>query len=200
MADLSKEEKRAMMKKWKAAQEKKYILSKAQVKKYFAFLENVLEQQPCDHTLRYTQKWLAEHYKGGNIDDIIEEIKERARKNKKTIVLPESEDRRIYEAAAKVLDQGIANVIIIGKDQVIRKKSTGFDISGATLIDPEKFDRLAEYIGKLVEIRKSKGMTAEMAQPDGILTCPSNFLIVPRPFRKIKKTPAGCPGGRLPSC
>ncbi len=76
MADLSKEEKRAMMKKWKAAQEKKYILSKAQVKKYFAFLENVLEQQPCDHTLRYTQKWLAEHYKGGNIDDIIEEIKE----------------------------------------------------------------------------------------------------------------------------
>ncbi len=67
MADLSKEEKRAMMKKWKAAQEKKYILSKAQVKKYFAFLENVLEQQPCDHTLRYTQKWLAEHYKGGNM-------------------------------------------------------------------------------------------------------------------------------------
>lgn len=62
------------------------------------------------------------------------------------------------------MDQGIANVIIIGKDQVIRKKSTGFDISGATLIDPEKFDRLAEYIGKLVEIRKSKGMTAEMAQ------------------------------------
>ena len=46
-----------MMKKWKAAQEKKYILSKAQVKKYFAFLENVLEQQPCDHTLRYTQYW-----------------------------------------------------------------------------------------------------------------------------------------------
>ena len=94
----------------------------------------------------------------------IEEIKERARKNRKTIVLPESEDRRIYEAAAKVLDEEIANVIIIGKDQVIRKKSTGFDISGATLIDPEKFERLPEYIGKLVEIRKSKGMTAEMAQ------------------------------------
>lgn len=55
---------------------KKYILSKAQVKKYFTFLENALEQQPCDHTLRYMQKWLAEHYKGGNIDDIIEEIKE----------------------------------------------------------------------------------------------------------------------------
>ena len=32
----------------------------------------------------------------------IEEIKERARKNRKTIVLPESEDRRIYEAAAKI--------------------------------------------------------------------------------------------------
>lgn len=76
MADLSKEEKRAMMKKWKASQEKKYILSKAQVKKYFAFLENALEQQPCDHTLRHTEKWLADHYQGGNVDNIIEEIKE----------------------------------------------------------------------------------------------------------------------------
>lgn len=65
-----------MMKQWKAAQEKKYILSKAQVKKYFAFLENALERQPCDHTLRHTEKWLAGHYKGGKIDDIIEEIKE----------------------------------------------------------------------------------------------------------------------------
>ena len=94
----------------------------------------------------------------------IEEIKARARMNLKTIVLPESEDRRIYEAAAKTLEEGNANIIIIGKESVIRKKSTGLDISKATCVDPEKFDRLPEYIGKLVEIRKSKGMTPEMAQ------------------------------------
>lgn len=76
MAELSKEEKRAMMKQWKAAQKKKYILSKAQVRKYFAFLENALEQQPCDHTLRHTEKWLAENVKGEKTDSIIQEIKE----------------------------------------------------------------------------------------------------------------------------
>lgn len=76
MANLSKEEKRAIMKKWKASQEKKYILSKAQVRKYFAFLENALNQQPCDHTLRHTEKWLAENVKGEKTDGIIEEIKE----------------------------------------------------------------------------------------------------------------------------
>lgn len=93
----------------------------------------------------------------------IEEIKARARQNVKTIVLPESEDRRTYEAAAKTLEEGNANIIIIGKEDVIRNKSTGLDISKAVQIDPEKYDRFPLYVNKLVELRKAKGMTPEKA-------------------------------------
>lgn len=94
----------------------------------------------------------------------IEQVKIRARQNLKTIVLPESEDRRIYEAAAKTLAEGNANVIIIGEAGVIKRKSTGLDISKAMCIDPAKTDKLETYIDKLVEIRGSKGMTPELAR------------------------------------
>ena len=44
----------------------------------------------------------------------IDTIKERAKADKKTIVLPESMDKRTYEAAEKILKEGIANLVIIG--------------------------------------------------------------------------------------
>lgn len=102
--------------------------------------------------------------KGDMAMSFIEEIKARARQNIKTIVLPESEDRRTYEAAAKTLEEGNAEIIIIGKEDVIRNKSTGLDISRATLIDPEKYEKFDQYVDKLVELRRSKGMTPELAR------------------------------------
>lgn len=60
----------------------------------------------------------------------IDKIKERAKADKKTIVLPESMDKRTYEAAEKILKEGIANLIIIGTPEEIEKKNgKGFDIS-----------------------------------------------------------------------
>ena len=61
----------------------------------------------------------------------IDRIKERAKECKKTIVLPESEDRRTFVAAEKILKEGIANLIIIGDKERVRKGSRGRDISGA---------------------------------------------------------------------
>ena len=66
----------------------------------------------------------------------IETIKERARANKKTIVLPETMDRRIMDATEKILREGIANIILIGKEEDINLNSRGFDLSGATIINP----------------------------------------------------------------
>lgn len=94
----------------------------------------------------------------------IDNIKERAKKNKKTIVLPESMDVRTMEAAEKILKEGIANLIIIGSDSEIKKTSTGFDISGATLIDPATSELTEDLINGLVELRKSKGMTYDDAK------------------------------------
>ena len=52
---------------------------------------------------------------------IIDVLKEKAKADKKTIVLPESEDRRTYEAAAKILKEGIANIVLVGTDEDVKK-------------------------------------------------------------------------------
>ena len=56
----------------------------------------------------------------------IDTIKERAKADKKTIVLPESMDKRTYEAAEKILKEGIANLVIIGTPEEIEKYGKGF--------------------------------------------------------------------------
>lgn len=94
----------------------------------------------------------------------LENIKNRARENKKTIVLPETYDIRTLQAAATILKEGLANLILIGNEADILDKATGLDIQGATIIDPVKFDKMETYIEALVELRKSKGMTYETAK------------------------------------
>lgn len=94
----------------------------------------------------------------------IDDIKVRARKNIKTIVLPETEDRRTYEAAAKTLEEGNANIILVGSEEQVKEKSAGLDISKAVVVDPKKYEKLEAYIDLLVELRKAKGMTPEKAR------------------------------------
>lgn len=94
----------------------------------------------------------------------IDVIKERAKAQKMTIVLPESEDRRTYEAAAQILKEGIANLIIIGTEEAVAKGSEGLDLSGAKIVDPATNEKTQSYIDLFVELRKSKGMTPEQAK------------------------------------
>ena len=94
----------------------------------------------------------------------IDTIKARAKADKKTIVLPESEDRRTYEAAAQILKEDLANLIIIGSEEAVKKGSEGLDISKATIVDPEKNEKTQAYVDKLVELRAKKGMTPEKAR------------------------------------
>lgn len=94
----------------------------------------------------------------------IDGIKARAKQNMKTIVLPESDDRRTLEAASKILAEGVANIVLVGNKEAIEKGAEGLDISKATIIDPDNTDKLQAYIDILVEVRKSKGMTPEQAK------------------------------------
>ena len=94
----------------------------------------------------------------------LENVKARAKADKKTIVLPESMDRRTFEAAAVVLKEGIANLVIIGNSEEVEANSKGLDIAGATIIDPATYEKTQQYIDMLVELRKAKGMTEEMAR------------------------------------
>lgn len=94
----------------------------------------------------------------------LDSVKERARAEKKTIILPESMDRRTFEAAEQILKEGIANLIIIGTPEEIEENSKGFDISGATVINPFTYEKTEEYINLFTELRKAKGLTYEDAK------------------------------------
>lgn len=96
--------------------------------------------------------------------EFIETIKEKAKKNKKTIVLPETSDRRTLEAAAKILKEEMAGIVLIGDKEEILKDSEGLELSKAIFVDPANSDKLDSYIKLLVELRKNKGMTEDKAR------------------------------------
>ena len=85
----------------------------------------------------------------------IDMIKERARLDKKTIVLPESNDKRTLLAAARIVEEGIADIIMIGDEEKI------MDGAGWLEVDLPKLD---DYVNLLYETRKAKGMTPEKAR------------------------------------
>lgn len=93
----------------------------------------------------------------------IDNIKARAKSDKKTIVLPEASDIRTLKAAHQVLAEDIANVVLIGSEAEINAKAEGLDLSGAQIVDPSNFEQMDEYITELVKLREKKGMTAEKA-------------------------------------
>lgn len=95
----------------------------------------------------------------GFIDTIIA----KARTGGKTIVLPESLDRRVLEATAKVLSGGIAKVVLIGGADEIGTAAKGLDITGARIVNPLTEGKLDEYAAAYYEMRKAKGMTPEKA-------------------------------------
>lgn len=85
----------------------------------------------------------------------------RAKAEKKTIVLPEGADERILEAAQKVLELEMANLIILG--DVAEIKASGYDLAGAEIIDPRSSELRQSMADALHEIRAAKGMTPEEA-------------------------------------
>ena len=96
----------------------------------------------------------------------IDLIKERARLDKKTIVLPESNDKRTLLAAARIVEEGIADIIMVGNEEKIMDGAGWLevDLTGITVINPANTPKLEEYVSVLYETRKAKGMTEEKAR------------------------------------
>lgn len=90
-------------------------------------------------------------------------MKETAKNNQKTIVLPETEDVRTIEAASKILEEGLAKLILIGNKEEINKKFPEYNIDGATVVDPLNYEKFDELANMLFELRQKKGMTLEKA-------------------------------------
>ena len=94
----------------------------------------------------------------------LETIKTRARNDKKTIVLPETTDLRTLKAAHIVLQEDLANIILIGNKEAIYSKAGDLNLSAAEIVDPETFEDMEQYIKVLVELRERKGMTYDKAK------------------------------------
>ena len=98
--------------------------------------------------------------------NFIDTIKQRARNNIKTIVLPETEDIRVLQAAEKILKEGFANIVLIGKEEDTKRLASenNINIDKIKIIDPSKSEKYEEYVDKFYELRKNKGITPEQAK------------------------------------
>ncbi|MBP5474474.1 MAG: phosphate acetyltransferase [Bacteroidales bacterium] len=98
--------------------------------------------------------------------ELLEKIKLNAKKHNKRIVLPEGTEERNLRAADIILEEGIAQIILIGSPDEIKAKAAEYglkNIDKATIVDPKNHAKKDLYIDTLVEIRKKKGLTREDA-------------------------------------
>ena len=98
--------------------------------------------------------------------NLIDQIKENAKKFGKRIVLAEGEEDRTLKAADIIMKEGIAQIVLLGNPDTIQKKAAEFgltNIDKATIIDPKNNPKQTFYAEMLCEIRKSKGMQMDEA-------------------------------------
>ena len=144
--------------------------------------------------------------------NFIERTKMHAKEKKMKIVLPETMDERVLEAASIALKEELADIILIGNKTEVEKKCPHLDLSKAEFIDPQTSNLTEQYTEQLAELRKNKGMTKEEAkrlltedymyfacmlvynhQADGVVSgaCHSTANTL-RPSLQIIKTKPGC--------
>ena len=94
------------------------------------------------------------------------QLMERARADRQRIVLPESEDDRILEAAAILLRRGVADLILLGEETKVRARASalGLDLDEATIVSPLETELVEKFAAAYAEARAHKGMTVERAQ------------------------------------
>jgi phosphate acetyltransferase len=98
--------------------------------------------------------------------DILKKLRSRAAASPQHIVLPEGEDERTIIAAARVIEERIARVSLIGDEDRIRNSAAalGISLTNITIIDHRRSPDLDRYTKELYELRRSKGMTLDEAR------------------------------------
>ena len=98
--------------------------------------------------------------------ELMKKLWNAAKSDKRRIVLPEGEEERTLLAAEKIYQLELAYPILVGDDERIysKAKEIGVNLDGIEIVNPEKSERLGEYIKEFYELRKNKGMTMEKAE------------------------------------
>ncbi|MDR0284368.1 MAG: phosphate acetyltransferase, partial [Propionibacteriaceae bacterium] len=94
------------------------------------------------------------------------ELMSRARADKRTIILPESNDDRILRSAHRLLERDIANLILLGDATVIhaRAAALGLDLAKAKIQDPTEPALVERFAAEYARLRAHKGVTVEQAR------------------------------------
>lgn len=111
----------------------------------------------------------------GYSQEIIRMMIHKARKSPKNIVYTEGDEEKIIRAANVVFNENIGNPILLGNEEIIRKKiiELGFNENNFKIIDPTKSDKCTDYSKALYELRQRKGITLKRAQ--NIVSQPNYF-------------------------
>jgi len=105
-------------------------------------------------------------YKGGRSMKLLEEIKAKARRVRKSIVLPEAGDERVIKAAAAITREELAQVILLGDKEAVQElaRQEAVDLDGVEIIDFRRSSKINIYSASLAALRKNKGVTLEIAE------------------------------------
>lgn len=98
--------------------------------------------------------------------ELLERIKQNAKKYNQRIVLPEGYEERTIKAADIAIEEGLAQIILIGDSEEIKSHAERLglkNISRAAVVNPLSHDRKEHYVDMMVELRKNKGLTREEA-------------------------------------
>ena len=97
--------------------------------------------------------------------DLLNEIRQKAGKDLKHIVLPETDDERVLAAANDILEEGVARITLLGEPTLLRKKSAamGLNLNKAEIVDYSR-QNIDFYTEELFQLRKNKGVTRDTAR------------------------------------
>src|ERR1700751_5969431 len=94
------------------------------------------------------------------------QLRERARSDRKQIVLPEGDDDRILKSAGRLLQRDIADLTILGDESQIRARAAelGVNLDDATVFDPRTSELCDQFAEQYAQLRAKKGITVEQAR------------------------------------
>jgi malate dehydrogenase (oxaloacetate-decarboxylating)(NADP+) len=104
----------------------------------------------------------------GLYDKLVDDIRSRARQNARTILFADANNFRVLKAIQAVMNEGIANPVLLGNEEEIRRlaQKNNIELTGTRIVDihsPEEEDRRKRYAQLLFDKRQRKGMTYEEA-------------------------------------
>ena len=137
-----------------AQQEGKALAIRSAIEEYVE-IEELLEQRFATSKKVVTPK------------RFLRQLRDRARANKQTIVLPESNVDRILKATRELRRHDVVDVVLLGEEAEVRRSAQQLNVTlddGVTIVDPRTDSHFEEYVQKLVELRRHRGLHEEMAR------------------------------------